>query len=284
MTLKLLKKVVMRKFECIEEIQQRLYKILETFSDFCEENKLTYFLAYGSCLGAVRHKGFIPWDDDVDVLVPRYDYEKIHNYARTGKTLGKYKFEFYDTEERYFYPFCKLVDTTTTMRERVFNPWPMGLFVDIFPLDYVPTVSLNNNVKIWKMNLNSILLNSTIWKARGDEFFLTKIVFNVGTIIPKLFSMPIRKICPKVIDELAIDINNDSKDEYMSDMEWTVGLKKVIYRSSDFFPPKELFFNGRAFKVPRNYVALLTQWYGDYMKLPPEENRIPHLEEAYYDD
>lgn len=272
-----------KKFSNIQEIQERLFEILVFFSEFCKENQITYFLAYGTCLGAHRHKGFIPWDDDIDVLVPRDDYEKIHDFARSKRNFGNFKFEFYDTEEKYYYPFCKLVNTSTQLRERVFNPWPMGLFIDIFPLDYVPSNSLDNNIRIWRLNFNSILLNSTIWKARGDEPIFIRFLFQIGTILPKILCFPIRKICPKRIDKLAIEINhNAGNNELMSDVEWTVGLKKIVYKAADLFPPRKLSFNGREFYVPSNYTSLLAQWYGNYMKLPPEESRIPHLEEAYY--
>ena len=271
----------MKRLVDIKEVQQHLFEILVAFADFCEEQHLTYFLAYGTLLGAIRHKGFIPWDDDVDVIVPREDYERIHEFARSGKMIGKYKFEFYDTEEKYLYPFCKLVDTSTILKERLSNPWPMGLYIDVFPLDRVPAVDMQGNKIIKKMNFHSILLNSTIWKACGNEPSCIRFLYSIGTLIPKLFNRQIRRISPRKIDELAQFWNCVDNSNFVSQLDWTSGLKRRVYVASDIFPLKELSFNEKLFKVPNNCDSLLKQWYGDYMQLPPEKNRIPHIAEAY---
>ena len=271
----------MKRFEDIKDVQNCLFAILEAFADFCEEQNLTYFLAYGTLLGAVRHKGFIPWDDDVDVLVPREDYEKIHEFARSGKTLGKYRFEFYDTEEKYLYPFCKLVDTSTVLKERLSNPWPIGLYLDVFPLDKVPAADLKGNKIISKMNFHSLLLNSTIWKARGNEPLHIRMLFSIGTLIPKLFSGVIRRKCSRRIDELARTWENDNNANYLSELVWATGFEKKVYKPDDFIPHQILEMNQLNFFVPKNYKELLIRWYGDYMKLPPEKDRVPHIAEAY---
>ena len=270
----------MKRFTDIKEIHQRLFEMLDSFASFCDEHNITYFLAYGTLLGAVRHKDFIPWDDDVDVLVPRPDYEKLLSFARQNIMLGNFRLEIYDSQPQYLYPFCKLVDTNTTMKERIANPWPMGLFLDIFPLDGVPQKDLTGNKTIRKLNIYYTLLNCTIWKSTGKENAAIKILFAIGSAIPKLFNKAIRSKYPKKIDSLAQTWDFQSM-EYVSNLVWDTGLKKIVYDKKDFFPAKELPLNNRLFKVPNNYEYLLSYWYGNYMQLPPEKERIPHIAEAY---
>ena len=162
------------------------------------------------------------------------------------------------------------------------NPWPIGLYLDVFPLDKVPSADLKGNKIISKMNFHSLLLNSTIWKARGNEPLCIRMLFSIGTLIPKLFSGVIRRKCSRRIDELAKTWEKDDCEQFMCDLEWTTGLTKIVYRTTDLFPAVYLSFNGRSFKIPHNYKELLVQWYGDYMKLPPERDRVPHIAEAYF--
>ena len=271
----------MKKLSNIQEVQSHLFRMLDAFAAFCDENHLTYLLAYGTLLGAVRHHSFIPWDDDVDVFVPRPDYEKLLEYARSGKKIRNYKFEIFDSEPKYLYPFCKLVDTNTIMKERIADPWPMGLFLDVFPLDGVPDNEMKGNKIIRHLNWYFTLLNCTIWKPGETDSRTTRILFSLGTAIPKLFSRHIRRTYPQKIDRLAKTWDYDSCN-YVSPLVWgSLGLKKDIYKKGDLFPVKELEVNGRMFKVPNNYEYLLRDYYGDYMQLPPENERISHIAEIY---
>jgi len=117
--------------EDIEEIQKVDLEILRFFDNVCRENNLTYFLSGGTLLGAIRHKGFIPWDDDVDLVMPRKDFEKLIEIL--DKSDSNYKLFIPGCSEDYFYTFGKLVDTRTVLDEFDYCPIKgMGLYIDIF--------------------------------------------------------------------------------------------------------------------------------------------------------
>ena len=127
----------------MEANKQILIDILDEVVRVCKKNNLKYYLGYGTVLGAVRHQGFIPWDDDVDVVMPRRDYEYlIQNRDRLFK--GKYRLAFYGITPQYHYDFVKIERTDTTLIERIDPLYVGGLYVDIFPLDNVPSIEDNS--------------------------------------------------------------------------------------------------------------------------------------------
>ena len=124
----------------LEELRKIQISILDEFSIFCEENKLNYLLTGGTLIGAVRHKGFIPWDDDIDVAMPRADYERF---------LSSFNVEGYRiitpyNNEKYVYPFAKLVNSKTRIIEHTDTDSDLGIYIDIFPIDYIPQKSIKS--------------------------------------------------------------------------------------------------------------------------------------------
>ena len=121
-------------------------KTLEVFSFFiklCEDYRLTYFIAYGSAIGTIRHHGFIPWDDDIDVIMPRPDYERLVHIFRK-EDMGRYELVTATNTPNYYLPFTKLCDKTTTVYEDTSYRCVIGVFIDIFVLDGI----INNPDKI----------------------------------------------------------------------------------------------------------------------------------------
>ena len=118
----------------IDEMKEYLLGILQEFDKLCQENQMRYSIAYGTLLGAVRHKGFIPWDDDVDVVMPREDYEKLLSIKYKTK---KYEVKSYRYSEDYYYEFSKMIDRDTLVLEKYRCDANMGIFIDIFPMDYL---------------------------------------------------------------------------------------------------------------------------------------------------
>ncbi len=261
-----------------EEVKQVALEILIYFHKFCEENNLTYYLAYGTLLGAVRHKGFIPWDDDIDVYMPRNDYEKFlklfdkNNSNRDIKLVSIYKDEFY-------LPFLKLINNQTIVNENIIYKIQIGIWIDIFPLD-----NMSNDYK------KALFLHK---KARRVMFLADhkRFKFNVsGNLFQKLKNI-IHKLIQKLIffvplKYLLIKIDTISKTYMEKEMTKYIGhvndVKVEIYESILFQSKILLDFEGHKFWAPKEYDKILTQYFGDYMKLPPENERISHKIEAYW--
>ena len=142
----------MKKTINVEELKQVQLDILKFVDEYCKKNNLKYYLAYGTLLGAVRHKGYIPWDDDIDLLMFREDYEKFV----TSFKDERYKVFATEVNAKYPYPFAKVGDTTTYFEEEIKDVMDTGVNIDIFPLDYLPedkvksvTKKRNFLQKIW---------------------------------------------------------------------------------------------------------------------------------------
>ena len=144
-----------------EEIHEILLNIMQHFHDVCEKNDIYYVMSSGSCLGAVRHKGFIPWDDDVDVFVPRSDYGRM--LKALSEASERYKPMDYTINESYYYPFAKLVDTFTAGREPVFvEIKDYGVYIDIFPVDGLP-----DDPKARKKHIRSAMRTSMLVQIKN---------------------------------------------------------------------------------------------------------------------
>jgi len=125
----------MRKIEDINELRQIQMGILDHVHQFCEAHGLRYFLSSGTLIGAVRHQGYIPWDDDIDIYMPREDYEQfLQSYHDDN---GVYRAINPTTESHYYYTFAKVVDQRTRMVETETQGYEIGVYMDIFPVDYV---------------------------------------------------------------------------------------------------------------------------------------------------
>jgi len=250
------------------EIKQCLLEVLTYFDNLCKEYHLKYSLYAGSLLGAVRHKGFIPWDDDIDVMMPYPDFLKFIQIPEINDLSNRYILHYSTTEkmnqEKYVFPFPKLEDSRTQIS---FNSTKDqgGAFVDIFPLTGFP--SGKKQVQLYTQNI--LRLRPKIPRA---------------TIIGK---DPLRKIrnvyyrlnYKKYRDSYVelIKTNNYKDSKKVGQNVWPVNNGADI---GEVFPKKwlesytTLSFEGRSFKVISNYVALLELEYGNWEELPPESKRV----------
>lgn len=257
----------------LKAIQQASLKVLVEIDAICRERNIKYTLAYGTLIGAVRHKGFIPWDDDIDIIMPRKDYENFKQYINT-EYKGTLKWCDRTTIKNYPYCISRLSDftyryTTSVKNVRDYN---MGVFVDIYPLDnYCNTEkeSLKLGRRVWLKNrLFDMYLNPN--KTKG---IIKKVIRNIISVLTRLiFGENWHKRIDNDIYSLIKKCTNDNNQivGVISQVEWRELMNK------DWFTEfHDIEFENKSFMVCSGYDKLLSSIYGDYMKLPPENKRVP---------
>ena len=235
----------------------------------CEENNLRYYLAAGTLLGAVRHKGFIPWDDDIDLYMPRPDYERfIEIYYKAG---GQNILHAQEANLDYQYSFMKIAAKNTILYEKGAHCGvEMGVYIDIFPLDGLGD-SIEDAHKIFrKIDLPiKLLMSYRVDKIRKHVSFVKNCMVVGASIVAHLFGS--KKLSIK-INKIAQTYDFD-KSKYVGTFVDEVGDNR-IYEKELFDGFCELEFEGCVFVVPSGYEKVLTKLYGDYMKLPPIEKQV----------
>lgn len=261
----------------IDDIHYILLQMLTWYHNFCKERHLRYYVIGGTMLGAVRHNGFIPWDDDIDVGMPRKDYELFVSLMSKG-LYGKYILETADVgHSDFIYPFAKLYDTETTLIENVRYPIKRGIYIDIFPLDGIGN-SETDGRKNYRIISNKINLLSTITCAiskRRKWYKNTAIIF--GRLIPSFIVNPHKLI--KHIDILCKERDFDSSF-VVGNLVGNWGYRELMNREY-FGKPQEYQFETITIygvERPDDYLRCL---YGNYMNLPPVEKRMSHHDYLY---
>lgn len=257
----------------IEERKKLQLDILDEIHRFCVENNINYSLGYGTLLGAIRHKGYIPWDDDIDIVMLRDDYDKFISSFSTQI----YKVASATTIDNWFLPFAKVYDDRTLIIDRKANTTSIGLNVDVFPIDdamdsekefnkhrkYINYLTTCNRIKLFKINKESTHLNNII------GLFSKCILF----LFPKFYFT--KKLLSASQKYNGYGYN---KALYWSSIGKTSYLDKCIYKKTI-----SIEFEGRSYIGLEYYDTYLSNIYGDYMKLPPEEKRISyHTSDAYW--
>lgn len=259
--------------ELLRKLQHAQLSILIEFARVCEENRLTYFLDGGTLLGAVRHKGFIPWDDDVDVGMPREDYDKFATIAE--KVLPDNLFwQSYFTDSNYPNAFGKIRLRNTVFDEIIYEDTNIrsGIFIDILPFDNFPDkrwqqVHQGIRVELYK---HLLLMKDRVkpWKGMMGKRRLLKeleyiIFIPLSSILSHTWLVNNYDKCLKKYNGLYTKWVKEPDLRYA----------KVIVPSSCITDFIELEFEGHSFSCPKDYDAFLRQLYGDYMQLPPENQR-----------
>jgi lipopolysaccharide cholinephosphotransferase len=251
--------------------------ILKDFIKICEENDLTYYIYAGSMLGAIRHNGFIPWDDDLDVVMFRDDYEKFKKIF-VASPNEKYELLSSETEEDYFHTLSKLMLKGTLFEESWVSQvnFHVGINIDIFVLDDLADNNFKRNYQLKKAFLyNKLLIMS---KIKVDDLpFITKLITHSGYYLLNLL-----KIKPTTLHKRCFNFLMKYKDpdcECVFDISATAEEYPQIYQKKDFEEIIKVKFEDIEVNVPKNYDNILKSLYGDYMQLPPEEDRYNHITE-----
>lgn len=250
-------KIVME--DCLtEKIQEAAKEILKAFHDVCEKNQIKYSMAYGTLLGSVRHKGFIPWDDDIDVFMVRSEYERF----RAVFNDERYELLDWDIDEKYPYLFPKIRKKDTVLIENNISDinYNIGVYIDIFILDEAPTgvracfkkVEFTVKYKLYRLSvLNDSQLNSA--------FRLAAKPLKRGTLYHKL-----AKKCS--------DVYKKEKGCFLRDA--SMPDKSMYLKKEEMDRLSLVAFGEESFWGSDNYDEILTRFYGKYMELPEEEDRV----------
>ena len=254
-----------------EDIKGLSIQILHYVDEFCKKNEIKYSLAYGTLIGAIRHKGFIPWDDDIDIMMLREDYNRFVKLFNHDKSK-LFSVESYETNNDFPYPLAKVFCNATVNYE--FGLSRYGFGIDIFPIDKIP---MNENefsrlIKIKNIYWNLFLLKSLGWnrkrKLRTNVIILTSKV--LVKLIPYSF---IHKQMHRVINKYTSLTNN-----------YLLGNLISPYGTRDVFD-KDIFneyillqFDGQYYYGIKDFDSFLTKVYGEYMKYPPKEAQVTHHE------
>lgn len=265
----------------LKEIKQIELRILRELNDICESQGLRYSLCGGSLLGAIRHKGFIPWDDDIDVIMPRPDYLKFEDYCLNNKT--GFKIATNSSNSGYHYLFAKLYDDTTILAEtgNLRNDLGLGVQIDIFPVDGLGNTYKQARKEFLKTEFRREILVASNWsrfsRSRTNPWYFEPIRFFFFLL--SRFSNPNKLI--KSIN--ATSLQNGFDDcEYCGCICGSYRLREIMERDC-FEGYMDVEFEGLRVKCVKNYDKYLSHIYGDYMTLPPVEKRVSHHRfHAYY--
>ena len=259
----------MRKIEDIHELRQIQIGILDEVHSFCEAHGLRYFLSSGTLIGAVRHKGYIPWDDDIDIYMPREDYEAFLNTYHDKS--GRYKAINPRLESDYYYTFAKVVDLRTKMIETETEGYEIGVFMDIFPVDYV-TDDLQERERVFK--LKKLLYKIRRCKISNANPLRSRLAYWCYKSLPVSAHYVFRLIQRLIV--------LGKPTHTVCNMTEAGPKIKGCFPAEDIASSVDIEFEGKTYKTMVGYKDYLERTYGDYMTLPPVEQRVTHQFEAYW--
>lgn len=246
----------------LRKVQYIMKEILDYTVEICEKNNISYWLDSGTLLGAVRHKGFIPWDDDIDICMMKEDYNK---FLKVFKNTEKYKLLEKNTDETYDYPYAKVV-SELHFCENNGTKNNKGIWIDIFPMDFYDYTCLE------KLNLFG-KLKKIRKENKGKK--LKSIKWLIGLLEKRIIKYKIYKLKKDILKYS----NKGNKDIIVYDVNLIIDKIEVNY--NNIFPLSKVLFEGKYYNCPNNYDSYLKVLYGDYMKLPEEKDRIGHLAGKY---
>jgi len=258
-----------------EKLRSVLIEVLDEFVHICEENNLTYFLTAGTLLGAVRHKGFIPWDDDIDVAMPRKDYELFLDLF--DKTERK---DLYLLSQRkqtnkiiFFKRFAKLCKAGTVYAEKNKDNCS-GIFIDIFPFDNTLLFLAPFQTKVIRFFWNLYHTKANFIEPKKKWKYIAKSIL--------FFFLP-EKLLSKISKKLFV-IFNKHQTKYISFFSGKYGSKKETHSRDNIFPLSKVLFEEKYYFAPCNCHSFLHTLYGNYMQIPSFANRHTHHEYIIFEE
>lgn len=260
----------MENFDYLPKLHNCQFIIAREIKRLCDKHNIKYFIIAGTLLGAIRHGGFIPWDDDMDVGMLREDYEKFLKVAKTE--LGADFFlQTPETDKNYGLPFAKiLLNGTLLVEATAGSNAKKGIFVDVFPFDVAPENEAdreNHNKKTYFYK--RLLLAKLNYNVCAKNDYVKRAVYFVLKIMSAFYSHD------KLVNKLESEITryNNSKTEDIVNIGGAYGYKKETIKADWVRDTVEIPFEDMTISAPVDYIKYLETFYGDYMTPPPEDKR-----------
>lgn len=261
-----------------------LLKTLKAFDSFCSEHSIKYYAAYGTAIGAIRHKGVIPWDDDIDVVMIREDYEKF--LSLKSKLIGTAYRIIDPSDENYYLPYAKFTDTTTTLWEVEEYEFVIGVFIDIFPLDH-------ETGSIKSIRKNSQKYRKICKRLYGGyenltcNFSISKFLRHPGLFVTwlkkLLFYRPLRRLNKRIFVKYYNKFKEKNCGEWLINYYAPYSVERELLRSEWFETQLRVPFEDTSINIMGEYHNYLTFLYGDYMTPPPLDLQNSHHFHYFYD-
>ncbi|MCL2832365.1 MAG: LicD family protein [Treponema sp.] len=253
----------------LAKLHHVMIEILNEFVNICTSYNLKYFLTAGSLLGAIRHSGFIPWDDDMDIAMPRNDYEKFLDVYANLKESNYYLLSNRNSKENIFhyYTYAKFCKKNTIFAEDIQDPkFYSGIFIDIWPYDKTIKIFTPIQTIFGKFFWKLFRVKSKIDTPKNIILYYVIIFFSIFFTIDQC----------SIISKKIFQFFNKYEVKSISFFSGIKGYKKETHSLSTIFPLKKQFFEGNLYNIPCDFNKFLTQFYGNYMKLPPIDKRVNH--------
>ncbi len=249
----------------LQEIKEITFDVLKHFRQFCSDHNIHFYLSNGTLLGAIKYSGFIPWDDDIDVFVPRADYDKL---IEIYKDSNRYKLFSIERVPGYKFPFAKLCDMTTSKEEKnIDSGASLGVDIDIFPLDSCSDHILRPNVqrKMKIYQIGCILSKFTSSKGRPVH---KRLVIGCCRVLGFKF------FCNRLIKTVKKEVSLGN--EYMGCLMWPIYGEREVVPADVFSDTIQVCFEGEKLPAPAGYDTYLRSLYGEYEEDPPIEKQQSH--------
>lgn len=259
----------MKKIE-VEELKALQIEILKHVHSFCTEMGINYSLCFGTLIGAVRHKGYIPWDDDIDIMMQRKDYERfILEFSKTNSNL---KILAPQITPNYYAPYANVIDIRTKMYEdHIIDSGEKGVKIDVFPIDFVPQAILKRKLLFSLTHIIIFLITLKNSKLSSQKTWWKKMLSKIARSL--LSKVDLSRFTDKMARKIS---RHNNKSTVVNNLVWCVYGESSCFPSAIMNKYTNVRFEGEDFMSIIDYDTYLTCQYGDYMKLPPIEKRVTH--------
>lgn len=263
----------------VETLRKKIWAIeidlLLEIDRVCKKYGLKYFLAFGSLLGAVRHHGFIPWDDDMDIVMPREDYQEL--WIHSDEFKAPYFFQTPFSDPSFCFAHARLRNSNTCAIQRPFCdcPYNMGMFIDILPLDAISKDERGSQVF---NKLQTLLVESSTCMKAYTKCLNQRDKIRVSNLIP---TNPLYRF--EKIQQIAQTFDIEKEEYVFQSMALVYGFDRCVLKKEDFSASVDTLFEGYSFPVPVGFDNILKTIYGNYQVFPPVEKRGGWHGELWFD-